>query len=97
VTISPLGPRFCSQQGSQVDFTLWSTNAVFSGEAEGLASGFVPISANLIKALARRMYFVPEGQSDRSHSTRYRLLMALEFGHFREQNSRHDPRESLVC
>jgi hypothetical protein len=29
-----------------------------------------------VKASARRMYFVPEGQHDRSHSTRYRLLTA---------------------
>jgi hypothetical protein len=30
------------------------------------ARGFNPISANLMKASARRMYFVPEGQHDRS-------------------------------
>jgi hypothetical protein len=38
------------------------------------SSGFQP--ANLIKTPARRMYLVPEGQHDRSHSTSYRLLMA---------------------
>jgi hypothetical protein len=31
-----------------------------------LSVGFNPISANLIKASARRIYFVPEGQHDRS-------------------------------
>jgi hypothetical protein len=30
------------------------------------ARGFNPISTNLIKAWARRMYFVPEGRHDRS-------------------------------
>jgi hypothetical protein len=35
---------------------------------KNLAQGFNPISANLIKASTGRMYFVPEGQADRSQA-----------------------------
>jgi hypothetical protein len=36
--------------------------------AGGLSPGFQPISANLMKASAGRMYFVPEGQHDSSQA-----------------------------
>jgi hypothetical protein len=37
------------------------------------------------------MYFVPEGQHDRSHSTRYRLLMAGLARSARESVHRENP------
>jgi hypothetical protein len=45
--------------------------ACFIAPEEGLnnlAQGFNPISANLMKTSTGRMYFVPEGQHDRSQA-----------------------------
>jgi hypothetical protein len=45
----------------------------------GSAQGFHPISANLIKASAGRMYFVPEGQHEAGHE-----VPGLQFGHLQK-------------
>jgi hypothetical protein len=57
-----------TQPGSWMALSYYYLGSRLPRRAVGFSQGFQPISASLIKASTERMYFVPEGQHDRSQA-----------------------------